>query len=350
MQRWLAGLVKPGSEKDKEKLAAEQLASMLFAQLQGDCFEARDCWVMAEAAQLLAKKAAAVAAEMDATAADAADPAVMRLAAAKGDVPTVAKQLRAGLAVDTVDDGGETALMEAAKGGHLRLVKYLLSWGANVEAKNKYGHTPLMQAASSGHLEIVKLLVEEHHADKTVKCSRRLDDKTAADWAMGNNHPMVAAYLDPEAAQAKGEALKNEIATADRVHVISTRFRKDRSQVALDAKSGRPVYEQSCDPFKTAYYLKRAIDKTKGVVAYDPNGTNAYLTAGKGSDRPQAVWLLNWRQALSRAKETGGCCVQIVVKPGLSDMQRAEASMAADKGVRVCTPHWGGLEHAPPCM
>ena len=42
-----------------------------------------------------------------------------------------------------------------------------------------------------------------------------------------------------------------------------------------------------------------------------------------------AIWLLNWRKALDRAKKTGGRCVQIIVQGGLSEMQEADAESHA---------------------
>eukprot|EP01047_Picozoa_sp_COSAG01_P075460 COSAG01_NODE_12939_length_1660_cov_0.933376_2_plen_176_part_00 len=45
--------------------------------------------------------------------------------------------------------------------------------------------------------------------------------------------------------------------------------------------------------------------------------------------------LLTWREMLELARIKGGCVVQMIVPPGLSKMQVAEADMAADKGVPV---------------
>ena len=56
---------------------------------------------------------------------------------------------------------------------------------------------------------------------------------------------------------------------------------------------------------------------------------------GGNSKNANAIWLLNWLKALARAKETGGRVIQIVVKPGLSKMQEAEALMASMWGVEV---------------
>ena len=50
--------------------------------------------------------------------------------------------------------------------------------------------------------------------------------------------------------------------------------------------------------------------------------------------------LLNWRSGdfgLARVRATGGVVLQIVVPPGPSKMQLAEAEMAAEKGIEVLT-------------
>ena len=53
---------------------------------------------------------------------------------------------------------GWTALMVAARYGHLEVVKVLLAKGADVNAKDNAGNTALMVAAKYGHPEVVKIL------------------------------------------------------------------------------------------------------------------------------------------------------------------------------------------------
>ncbi|MGO9568404.1 MAG: ankyrin repeat domain-containing protein [Desulfomonilaceae bacterium] len=63
-----------------------------------------------------------------------------------------------GADVNAKDNHGWTALMEAAKTGHLDVVKLLLDEGADVNAKDNYGWTALKIAEEDGHKEIVELL------------------------------------------------------------------------------------------------------------------------------------------------------------------------------------------------
>ena len=65
--------------------------------------------------------------------------------------------------------------------------------------------------------------MEKAGADKDAKDR---GGKTAAAYAMENNHLMIFAFLDPEGAEKKGEELLQKMNTAKRVHVISTRYSK----------------------------------------------------------------------------------------------------------------------------
>ena len=70
-------------------------------------------------------------------------------------------------------------------------------------------------------------------------------------------------------------------------------------------------------------------------MVFDPNSDNGLLMHGD-SNNANAIWLRNWREiGLDLAKETGGWCIQVLVQGGPSEMQRAEESMARDKGVPV---------------
>jgi hypothetical protein len=55
--------------------------------------------------------------------------------AQRGDVTHVKELLKEGVAVDSVDESGRTALMWAADGGHLALAEHLLAVGAAVNAQ-----------------------------------------------------------------------------------------------------------------------------------------------------------------------------------------------------------------------
>ena len=171
--------------------------------------------------------------------------------------------------------------------------------------------------------------------------------KTAADWALENHHPMVFAMLEPVFAKELGEKLKAAFVKAAIVHVISTRFQAAKGhEFKGDGTSANPNY--------IAARVKTELEKLDGTLAFNPNYDNAFLMAGN-SNNSNAIWLRNWRKVgLENAQKTGGACVQVVTLPDLSEMQRVEADMAADKGVRVvkldCTVYQGGRsQHSSSC-
>ena len=68
--------------------------------------------------------------------------------------------LKKGADLEAKDGDGETALLMAARRGHIEVVKYLVENGADLEAKDKDGDTALVGAAIWGKLDVVKCLAE----------------------------------------------------------------------------------------------------------------------------------------------------------------------------------------------
>lgn len=75
-----------------------------------------------------------------------------------------------------------TALINAARDGHLDVVQYLVEQGADIEAQDMNRSATVIYSALSGHLDVVKCLVE-HGADTEVK-----------DWS-GSSAPIKATSL-----------------------------------------------------------------------------------------------------------------------------------------------------------
>lgn len=117
------------------------------------------------------------------------------------------------------------------------------------------------------------------------------------------------------------------------VVVLSTRF--DLPQKRVD---GTPVEQ---DGLLTPLYVSdlvkahtEAIGKGR-IKCFNPNRDNVAMEGGD-TDKANGIWLLTWRKALMRAKETGGCVLRLDYEDaGLSSMQQAETDMAADQGVCV---------------
>ena len=174
------------------------------------------------------------------------------------------------------------------------------------------GYTVLMLAAKAGHTTIVEALMKRG-ADIGIK----RDGKTAGDMALENHLPTVCAIIEPNHPELQAnKSLKGKFEDADIVLVFSVKFRRDRDQP-----------RESCDPFESAANAKAALEKREGVMAFNPNYDNAKFQAGQ-SELANAIWLLTWRDMLELARAKGGCVVQMLVPPGLSKMQEAEADLS----------------------
>lgn len=253
------------------------------------------------------------------------------------------ERLKAGLPPESVGagssglNGSSTALappdlMAASERGDTEAVRAALQANQEVKnAKNRFGRTPLMEAARKGHVGVIDILVAAG-ADRD---ERNKFGQTAADWALEQGHTLAYARLDPEGARAKADALRREFAAAEVVHVLSSRPKKDASQ--LDRTHPDHI-KLSCDPCRSAEALQRYVQEGGAVVrCFNPHAEGALLTDGD-VEQAHGWYVLNWRSAefgLERARRSGGCVLQLLVPPGPSPMQIAEAEMAREKGVRV---------------
>jgi N-acetyltransferase len=87
-------------------------------------------------------------------------------AALSGDVASLEEQLISGVAVDSRDRHGQTALMLAAHHGRPDVVTCLVRHGADLNVTAKYGLSALMLAIVAGHEEVARTLV---HAGADLK-------------------------------------------------------------------------------------------------------------------------------------------------------------------------------------
>ena len=81
-------------------------------------------------------------------------------AALDGNIDKVKRGLALGL-VDIRDEGGQTAMIMAARGGKIDIVKLLISEGGKLDIQSNSGATAMSWAASNGDIDIVKLLISE---------------------------------------------------------------------------------------------------------------------------------------------------------------------------------------------
>ena len=80
-------------------------------------------------------------------------------AASAGNIQDVENALKAGADVNAPEEGGYTALMNAALFGYKDIVEFLISKGANVNAETAWGATALTRAAQNGDRVMVELLI-----------------------------------------------------------------------------------------------------------------------------------------------------------------------------------------------
>jgi len=100
--------------------------------------------------------------------------------------------LATGMKPDVKDNYDATALMLAAKDGHVRVAQSLLDQGADVNAQSFDLVTALMVAAYAGHVEIVEMFLAAG-ADYNLCSSSGL---TAMKLARAENHSAVVRLLE----------------------------------------------------------------------------------------------------------------------------------------------------------
>eukprot|EP00026_Physarum_polycephalum_P006286 Phypoly_transcript_06328.p1 GENE.Phypoly_transcript_06328~~Phypoly_transcript_06328.p1 ORF type:complete len:375 (-),score=99.10 Phypoly_transcript_06328:544-1668(-) len=84
-------------------------------------------------------------------------PIILAASLGKETMVTHLLQLRASVFARSAN--GNTALHEAAKGGHTPVVLVLIQAGSEVDAMNDYGNTPLSSSVHNGHKDVSLLLV-----------------------------------------------------------------------------------------------------------------------------------------------------------------------------------------------
>ena len=80
-------------------------------------------------------------------------------AASKNDLQRVLHFLNKGVPIEVKDSLGYTALMLAAKNGHIDIVNALSRAGAKIDNTNKGGTTALLLALQQGHIDVMNTLL-----------------------------------------------------------------------------------------------------------------------------------------------------------------------------------------------
>ena len=93
--------------------------------------------------------------------------------------------------VDIEDIKGQTALICAARSGHVEVVEALIKGGANVNRPDNHGRRALIHATEFGHVEVVEALLKN---GANVQ-SKDNDSRTALMFAQHYEHIDVANVL-----------------------------------------------------------------------------------------------------------------------------------------------------------
>ncbi|ORX82395.1 ankyrin [Anaeromyces robustus] len=113
-------------------------------------------------------------------------------AAKNGHLKIIQKLCDQGAFIKEKNNQGCNALMIAAENGHLDVIQYLHERGLSFHGKNKEKKTALILAAQNGHLSVVKYLIEQG-----VNIHKRdIYDKNAFVYACQMGYRDILEYLD----------------------------------------------------------------------------------------------------------------------------------------------------------
>lgn len=121
------------------------------------------------------------------------------VAAAAGDLESIALFSEAGAEIDGADRAGNTALIKAASAGHLQAVEKILGLGADPRQVNAVGRDALISAASKGYEDVARMLLNRG-ADATIKDT---EGWGALSIAAYHGHAGVVSLLSANATPAE---------------------------------------------------------------------------------------------------------------------------------------------------
>jgi ankyrin repeat protein len=134
---------------------------------------------------------------------DGDDNMPLHKAAEDGRLGLMKVLVHRGADVTALGEYGQTALHRAVYWGHTKMAAFLLSKGAGPGVMDELGVTPLMEASTGGHLGVVQMLVQ--HMEGQGLDERDCEGRTALQFAAGEGHEDVVAFLLGQGAQAAGK-------------------------------------------------------------------------------------------------------------------------------------------------
>lgn len=112
-------------------------------------------------------------------------------AASSGDGDSIDLFIQAGMEIDSMDSGGNTALIKASSGGRIGAVEKVLGLGADPRHTNNVGRDALISASSKGFEDVARMLIDRG-ADTSLKDS---EGWGALSIAAYNGHSSVVSLL-----------------------------------------------------------------------------------------------------------------------------------------------------------
>jgi ankyrin repeat protein len=110
------------------------------------------------------------------------------------DLEKVRALINEGVEVNSKDEHGQTALMNAAHAGQVELVRLLIELGADLNVTAKYSLSALMLSLIANHTDVARLLIEAG-ADINILGSGSFIGRSALTLADNGGHSEIAALL-----------------------------------------------------------------------------------------------------------------------------------------------------------
>jgi len=266
------------------------------------------------------------------------------------DINLVKLLLDKGARLNTADDSGDTALIEAAGSSgpeYTAIVKLLIARGADIHAN---GDKAILTAARNADPEVVRLLLSKG-SPVNVRSKDYYNNTVLMEATSGGSAQVVeillAAGADVKATNEKGETALMHAATLDhsfdpqqRLPMIDALLKKGADINGSDEKGRTPLLHSVVQYMSEAggvishpEIVKRLLERGANVQAQDQNGDNALmLTTNVYRGEPEIVRVLVEKGIkLDAQNKKGTSALMIAAGNGKTDV----VNLLLDKGANL---------------